>query len=167
MLLFIIACLAIIFFIQTNSHYLSWLTSPLSMYLGFAFIVFSALAVFIKRIKFALSYDTFAVGSLLIWFSYWQKLFKPDAPMFYFFPLYFALLTSIIIFSLVKRDETIDQASLDGMRAFEKLIKYHPFVIAATVLMSITQHGHFLLFPTTMTLLIMSYAFGSYMSKYP
>ncbi len=164
--LFIICSLGISFLAQTDSSYLSWMVSPVILYAGFGFILCSAIAALSKRIHVSYAYDGFATGALLVWFSYWYPLFKKDAPMFYFFPLYFALLTAGVTLLFLRRDDWVDQESLKSMQHFSNKLRFHPGIIASTVLISLEIHNHFLIFPITMTLFIMRYTFTCYLAKY-
>lgn len=164
--LFIICSLNISFLVQIDSPYLSQIASPVNLYVGFGFIICSAIAALSKRIHFSYCYDGFATGALLVWFSYWHQLFKNDAPMFYFFPLYFALLTAGVTLLFLRRDDWVNQESLKGMQRFSKMLRFHPGIMAAAVLISLEIHSHFLLFPVAMTLFIMRYTFTCYLAKY-
>ena len=116
-----------------------------------------------KRIHVSYAYDGFATGALLVWFPYWYPLFKKDAPMFYFFPLYFVLLTAGVTLLFLRRDDWVDQESLKSMLHFSNKLRFHPGIIASTVLISLEIHNHFLIFPITMTLFIMRYTFTCYL----
>jgi len=129
-------------------------------------IICSVIAAITKRIHFSYSYDGFAAGALLTWFSYWHQLFKSEAPMFYFFPLYFALLTAGVTIMFLKRDDWVDQESLDAMQRFSSFLRFHPGIMAAAILISLEFHSHFLLFPVAMTLFIMRYTFTCYLTKH-
>ena len=142
------------------------MVSPVILYTGFGFILCSAIAALSKRIHVSYAYDGFATGALLVWFSYWYPLFKKDAPMFYFFPLYFALLTAGVTLLFLRRDDWVDQESLKSMQYFSNKLRFHPGIIASTVLISLEIHNHFLIFPITMTLFIMRYTFTRH-SAYP
>jgi hypothetical protein len=142
------------------------MTSPITLYLGLGFIVCSAIAALSKRIHFSYSYDGFATGALLAWFSYWHQFFKDETPMFYFFPLYFSFLTALVTVIFLKRDDWVDQESLNALHRFSKFLRFHPIVIAALVLISLEMHNHFLLFPITITLFIVRYVFTSYLAEH-
>ncbi len=142
------------------------MASPITLYVGFGFILCSAIAALSKRIHFTYSYDGFATGALLAWFSYWYQLFKNDAPMFYFFPLYFALLTAGVTLFFLRQDDWIDQESLKVMQRLANMLSFHPGVFAAAVLLSLEAHSHFLLFPIMMTLFILRYTFICYLTKH-
>lgn len=164
--LFILCSLGIGFLVKTDSPYLSLLTSPVALYVGFGLILSSAIAALSKRFHFSYRYDGFATGALLAWFSYWHQFFKDETPMFYFFPLYFAFMTALVTVMFLRRDDWVDQESLTAMHRFSKFLRFHPIVIAALVLISLEIHSHFLLFPTTMTLFIMRYVFTSYLAEH-
>lgn len=164
--LFIICSLSISFLVQTGSPYLSQIALPVILYIGFGFIICSAIAAVSKRIHFSYTYDGFAIGALLVWFSYWYQLFKKDAPMFYFFPLYFALLAAGVTLLFLRKDDWVDQESLKSMLRFSKRLRFHPGIMAIAVLISLEVHSHFLLFPITMTLFIMRYTLTCYLAKH-
>ena len=163
---FIFCCLALAYLVQTQSEYLSLISSPISLYIGVSFVVVSAIAALSKRVYFAFVYDGFAIGVLLVWFSYWQQIFNPEAPMFYLFPLYFALVTAAVTLLFLRRDELLDEETLKAMPTFSGVLNLHPAIIATAVLVSIAIHNQFLLFPTTMTLFIMRFTFSCYLAKH-
>ncbi len=166
MLVFIFCSLSIGFLVKTDSPFLSLIISPVTLYLGFGFILCSAIATLSKRIHFSYAYDGFSTGALLVWFSYWHQFFKNETPMFYFFPLYFAFVTALVTVIFLKRDDWVDQESLTAMQHFSNFLRFHPITIAALVLISLEMHSHFLLFPTMMTLFIMRYVFTSYLAEH-
>ena len=166
MLLFIICSLSIGFLVKTDSPYSSLLNSPVALYVGLGFIICSAIAALSKRIHFSYCYDGFATGALLAWFSYWHQFFKDEIPMFYIFPLYFALITSLVTVIFLKQDDWIDQESLSAMHYISNFLRFHPVVISALVLISLEMYSHFLLFPITMTVFIMRYVFSSYLAEH-
>ncbi len=163
---FIICCLALSYLVQTQSEYLSLVSSPISLYVGISLIVASSIAAMSKRINFDFCYDGFAIGVLLMWFTYWQQIFNAEAPMFYLFPLYFALVTAAVTLLFLRRDELLDEDTLRAMPTFSGTLNLHPAIIATSVLISIAIPDQFLLFPTTMTLFIMRFTFSSYLDKH-
>jgi hypothetical protein len=163
---FIFCCLALGYLVQTKSEYLLLVSAPISLYTGICFIVASAIASQSNRIHFTFIYDGFAIGALLIWFTYWQQIFNAEAPMFYLFPLYFALVTAGVTLLFLRRDELLDEDTLKAMPTFSGVLNLHPAIIAAVVLISIAIPDQFLLFPTTMTLFIMRFTFSSYLAKH-
>ncbi len=163
---FIFCCLALGYLVQTQSEYLSLVSSPVSLYTGSGFVVASAIAAISKRIHFSFIYDGFAIGVLLMWFTYWQQIFNKEAPMFYLFPLYFALVTAAVTLLFLRRDELLDEDTLKALPTFSGILNLHPAIIATAVLVSIAIPDQFLLFPTTMTLFIMRFTFSSYLAKH-
>lgn len=163
---FILCCLLLSYFVQSHSEFIPWVSSPASLYVGCSLIFASTAAGLSKRVYFALGYDGFAIGALLVWFSYWQQLFNADAPMFYLFPLYFALITAGATLLFLRRDEWLDENTMKALPAFSGVLTLPPVIIAAAVLVSIAIHKQFLVFPILMTLFIMRFVFSSYLDKH-
>jgi hypothetical protein len=154
---FIVCSLALSFLVQNESPYMAWLTSPAALAIGLIAAVASLAGAVLKKMPSAVWYDLFAVGTLLTWFAYWHQQFSNEAPMFYFFPLYYALLTSVIALLFVNRAERFDYESVEQLRYWEKQARFDTPAVVAFVLVSIVITRHYLLYPIAMTLYVMRY----------
>ncbi|MDO9142446.1 MAG: hypothetical protein Q7U38_19170, partial [Methylobacter sp.] len=73
---------------------------------------------------------------------------------FFFFPLYYAMLTSIVTLTLINKSEYFDQESVMHLRYLEKNIRFNIFTVVALVLLSLLITRHYALYPIAMTLFI-------------
>lgn len=159
--IFIAINLIISLLIQTSSPYLKLLTSPLFLNIGIACVAVSIFAALIKKISFKIWYDLFAVGALLIWFADWHILFQDDAPMFYFFPLYFCFLTAFVSIFFINQREYIDEDTLYYMKYLASMGRFHTGFLMFGILVSLQLKNHFLIYPIIMTLFIIKYTLTS------
>jgi hypothetical protein len=106
-------------------------------------------------------YDIFSSSTLIVWFAYWKPLFKDDSPVFFFYPLYFALMTAFVSLFFIGQRHKIDDESFRLMLSLSKKNISQPWVVMLCVLGSLELQQHFMLYPTLMTLLIMRFALAS------
>ena len=156
--LFIVISLALCFMVQTASSLQDLLVSPLAIYIGLAVAVLSILGIFFKKWSDILWYDFYSASTLVVWFAYWKPLFKDDSPVFFFYPLYFALMTAFVSLFFISQRHKIDDESFRLMVSLSKKTIIQPWLVMLCVLGSLELQQHFMLYPTLMTLLIMRFA---------
>lgn len=154
---FIVCSLLLSFLVQYESPYLDLLTSPAVLALGLIATAASIIGALLKKMPAVVWYDMFAVGTLLTWFAYWHQVFNDDAPMFYFFPLYYTLLTSVIALLFINRAERFDAESVQQLRFADKHTRLDTRAIVAFVLLSLVITRHYMLYPIAMTLFVVRY----------
>ena len=159
--LFIALSLALCFMVQTASALQSLLVSPLLIYIGLAVAVLSILGIFLKKWPDVVWYDLFSASTLVVWFAYWKPLFKDESPVFFFYPLYFALMTAFVSLFFIGQRDKIDDESFRLMLSLSKKNIIQPWVVMLCVLGSLELQQHFMLYPTLMTLLILRFALAS------
>lgn len=157
MLLFIALSLALCFIEQTASSLQNILILPLWIYIGIALDVISILGIIFKKFPIRIWYDIFAAGTLLVWFAYWKPLFNDDSPIFFFYPLYFAFLSAFVGLFFIGRWDKTDKETLGYMQSIDRQSIIQPWVIMLCVLASLALQTHFLLYPVTMTLLMLRF----------
>ncbi|MFU8789529.1 MAG: hypothetical protein ACNA7G_10895 [Methylobacter sp.] len=151
---FILCSLSLAALVQNPGSFLQWLATPAALAIGLIITLASLLAGYFKKVPTVSWHDGFSTGCLLIWYAYWQPQFNPDAPMFFFFPLYFALLTSIVTLTLINKSEYFDQESIMHLRYLQKNIRFNIYVVIGFVLISLLITRHYALYPIAMTLFI-------------
>jgi hypothetical protein len=156
--LFIVLSLALCFIVQTASSLQSVLVTPLIIYISLAVAVISIVGSLFKKLLANIWYDIFSSSSLLVWFAYWKPLFKDDSPIFFFYPVYFALMTVFVSLFFIGQRHKIDNESFRLMQFLSKKSIIQPWVVMLCVLGSLELQQHFLLYPVMMTLLIMRFA---------
>ena len=159
--LFIALSLALCFMVQTGSSLQNVLVSPLLIYIGLAVAIISIFGSLFKKLRALIWYDIFSGSTLMVWFAYWKPLFKDDSPVFFFYPLYFALMTAFVSLFLIGQRHKIDDESFRLMLSLSKKNIIQPWVLMLCVLGSLELQQHFMLYPTLMTLLIMRFALAS------
>jgi len=161
--LFIVLSLSLCFMVQTASSLQSALVTPLFIYIGLAIAIISTFGSLLKKLSTLIWYDIFSSSTLLVWFAYWKPLFKDDSPIFFFYPLYFALMTAFVSLFYIGQRDKIDDESFRLMLLLSKKTILQPWIVMLCVLGTLELQQHFMLYPIMMTLLVMRFAFSSCM----
>lgn len=156
--LFIAFSLALCFMVQNASPLQSILESPLLLYICLGVALISIFGSMFKIMSGIVWYDIFSSSALLVWFAYWKPLFKDDSPIFFFYPLYFALFMAFVSLFFIGQRHKIDDESYRIMQSRSKKSIIKPWVIMVCVLASLELQQQFMLYPVMMTLLIMRFA---------
>lgn len=159
--IFVILCLVLALVVQTESAVQTLLVSPVTVYLGVAVALIVIVGSFFKRLPEMLSYDVFASSLLFTWFAYWKPLFVKDSPIFFFFPVYFALIVAFVSLFFIGQRHKIDNDSLKRMQAIVDSGVIDPWIIMTGTLVTLYFENRFIQFPTFMTLLVMRYTLSS------
>lgn len=152
---FILCSMSLAVLVQNHSEFLKLLATPVALGIGLTIMAASLLAGYLKKVPTVIWHDGFATSCLLVWYAYWEPQFSSDAPMFFFFPLYFALLTSIVTLTLINKSEYFDLESIVHLRYLEKNTRFNIGVLVAFVLISLLITRHYALYPIAMTFFIM------------
>jgi hypothetical protein len=158
MLIFVAFCLILAILVQTGSPVQAVLVSPFFIYGGLTVAIAIIIGNFFKRLPEKISYDLFACSALFVWFAYWKPLFVAESPIFFFFPVYFALIVAFADLFFIGQRHKIDQDSLQRMQAIVNSSVIQPWFMMACVLVTLYFENRFIQFPTFMTLLTMRYA---------
>jgi hypothetical protein len=163
MLVFISLSLALCYISQTPNSLSDILTSPFSIYGGLTLALASIIGVFLKKLPDKIGYDAFSSSTLLTWFAYWKPMpfFSADSPIFFYFPLYFALMSAFMTLFLSNRSHKIDKESLHYMQYLDKERLMPAWSVMLCVLASLEATQHYQLYPVLMTLLMVRFAFSS------
>ena len=156
--IFVLLCLIIALMVQTGSELQYFLVSPITIYIGLSIAIATIIANFFKKIPENISYDAFSSGILLAWFAYWKPLFVKDSPIFFFFPVYFALLAAFVALFFIGQRHRIDKESLKQMQSIADSGIVDPWFVMIFVLITLYFENHFLQYPVMMTLLTFRYA---------
>ncbi|MFA5982890.1 MAG: hypothetical protein WC782_02640 [Methylococcaceae bacterium] len=159
--IFICLCLGISFLVETQNPQLNLLVSPIVIYVGLGVAIISLFGLLTRLLSETICIDGFASSSLLVWFAYWKPEFNEDAPIFFFFPLYFALITAFVSFVLVNQSQHMDEKSLQQMQKLVHRQRLKPWLIMLGILVSLYFEDHYLIYPTLVTLLIMRFALSN------
>jgi hypothetical protein len=151
---FILCSFSLAVLVQNQNQFLQLLNTPVALGIGLTLMAVSLLLGYLKKVPTVIWHDGFATSCLLVWYAYWEPQFNDDAPMFFFFPLYFALLTSIVTLTLINKSEYFDRESVEHLRYLEKTSRFNIGVIVAFVLISLLITRHYALYPIAMTFFI-------------
>ncbi len=151
---FIFCSLSLAALVQSHNDFLKLLATPVALGIGLTIMAASLLLGYLKKVPAVIWHDGFASSCLLLWYGYWVPQFNEDAPMFFFFPLYYALLMSIVTLTLINKSEYFDYESIVQLRYLEKNTRLHIGVLVGLVLMSLLITRHYMLYPVTMTIFI-------------
>jgi len=163
MFIFISLSLALCFLVQTGSPLLKLLDAPVFIYAALAIAVACIVRMIFKKGAAKIWLDVFAGSVLIAWFAYWRSLFNEDSPIFFFFPLYFVFMAAFIELFFAGQQHKMDAATLRQMQMLAKRNVVQPWMIMLGVLASLALQQHYLLYPVTMTLLLIRFALFSYL----
>ena len=163
MLVFISLCLMLCYLVDSPSPLPAILTSEYLVYTGLVFSLAIIVAMFFKKLPDRIGYDAFSSSTLLLWFAYWKPMpfFTADSPVFFYFPLYFALISAFITLFLSNQGHRIDKQSLEHMRRVDQERVMPAWSSMLCVLWSVDVTEHYQLYPVLMTLLMLRFAFSS------
>jgi len=163
MLVFISLSLVLCYLAQTPSPLSQILISPYIIVGGLVLALVSSAGMLFKKLPDRIGYESFSCSTLLLWFAYWKPmpLFNGDSPIFFFFPLYFALMSAFLTLFLSNQGHKIDKESLTLMRRLDKERIMPAWSLMLCVLASLPVTEHYQLFPVMMTLLMLRFAFAN------
>lgn len=159
------ACLGLL--LKNDSSSTTLFLSSYFLYAGEFLVIINFIATWIKTIKvpFTLRYDLFAVGSILICFSYWPPFFREGSPLFYVLPLYFAFIAAFSTLTIGNKENSLEQDEENQLHRLPNFVISNPIIIMACVITSLALPQHFMLFPIAMTLLIARFSLASYLKN--
>ena len=151
---FILCSFSLAVLVQNQSEFLRLLSTPVALGVGLTAMAVSLLAGYLKKAPTIIWHDGFATSALLVWYAYWAPQFDDDAPMFFFFPLYYSLLTSIVTVALINKSQDFDLESIRHLRYLDKNSRFNIGMIIALVLVSLVIIRHYALYPIAMTFFV-------------
>ena len=160
MFLFILLNLCMAFVLKDGSTLAVVFSSTYAFTLGACLLLFNLLDSCLKYkvLAYKFRYDLFAVGALLVWFSYWPAFFRQGSPVFDLYPLYFSLITALFSLSFIRKREHIDKDALLWLQWLSDSGRFNPVIVMLLVIVSLAVPQQFMLFPIAMSLLIMRFA---------
>jgi hypothetical protein len=154
--LFIIVNLSLSFIQLAADNYLLLATRNITIYAGLAIAGAGLLLALMTSTQNKFWHDLFASGIVVTWFADWHDQFPIDAPMFFYFPLYFSFLIVFVNFFFINHREHIDEKSMHVIQLMSKMNGLVLSIITL-VLISLTLKSHFLLFPIAITFFILHF----------
>jgi len=159
MYVFILLNLCIALFLKDINALRMFFLSDYALYIGGSMMIINFITTLtpIKKIAYKVRYDLFAVGALLVWIAYWPPFFREGSPIFYLYPLYFALITALFSLVFINKRERIDADALEWLEWLSDSGRFNPLIIMFSVSVSLFLPNQFILFPLTISLLVMRY----------
>lgn len=157
------------FFVLTNHPLKNYLSGSWALEIGMGCLALSAIFYWLPRLHYGWSYDLFCTATLLIWFSSWQEIFRPGAPVFQSYPFYFVVFTLLVTYTLV-RNRDLNQAEGVNARLLRLILGFpllHPLIFFALVLWGLFQPEDYLFYPAAMGLLIIRYGLSECLYNQP
>ena len=154
MIVFILSCLVLAALVQSHNQFLPLLATPEALGVGLALLVVSLLLGYLKKLPSLYWHDGFATAALIVWYAYWKPEFNDDAPMFFFFPVYFALLSGLVTLSLINKSQYFDVESVQNLRYLDKMLRIDMSGAVIFVLIGLGITRHYALYPMAMTFFI-------------
>jgi hypothetical protein len=158
---FILLCLVLGILVKIQSPYQEWFKTVEMYYLGIACILIAISAWLMKKTTLIAPFDWFAVGAFLIWFYRWHQFYRDDAPMFYLFPLFFAIITAVVTLYYINQRDHFDQEAIEYLQYFSNLTALNTGFIAMCVILSLFLTDHFMLYPVAMVVYILRFVLSS------
>jgi hypothetical protein len=151
MIIFILACIALATLVQLQSPLLEWLTLSPALEINLCLLALSLLLGYFKKLPSISWHDGFATATLLVWYGDWRPLFDDYAPMFFFYPLYFALFSGILTLLLINKSADFDAESVIQLRYMDKMIRFNMPAAIVFVLIAVLISRHYALYAMAMT----------------
>lgn len=161
MFVFILLSLAISYVVNAKISLTLLLASDLPIYLGIGCMIAALLLAWFKKVSCHIWYDLYASGSLLVWLPYWHPDFREGSPVFFFLPLYFAMICAFFFLAFVRKRDQIDDDTIEYLQWLSDSGRFNPYIIAAFVALGLFLKQHFLIYPVAVTLFVMRYALAS------
>ena len=148
---------------ESNSLFQKILINDAFLYIGLGLAILAIAGNFFNRIPEMVCYDLFSSGAIIAWFALWKPLFIEESPIFFFFPVYFALLSAVASLIFMSRRHKIGAYDLKLMRTIEESGAVASWMLMLIVLITLYFENHFLQYPVWMTLLIIRYIMAGFL----
>lgn len=163
---FILLCLGLGILVKLQSPYQEFFKTIEMFYFGIACMCLAIIVWLLKKTSRINPFDWFAMGTLLCWFYRWHQFYRDDAPMFYLFPLFFAIVTALVTVFLVDQRENFDYETIEYFQYFSDSVKLNTGGVVACVILSLFLNNHFILYPVAMIVYILRFVFSTCLQDY-
>ncbi|MCI0667146.1 MAG: hypothetical protein L0Y43_03730 [Methylococcaceae bacterium] len=158
--LFTIACLGLILMVWRKAPAIEYFNAPWMLYSGLGCIAISLMTASFRRDSIPLSYDLFCVGSLCIWFVLWRAVYRIDAPVFAWYPIFFVLLILLLNRQVIYKRDLMDPVQLKMIRLMVGSRIFHPMLLTTGVLLSVYFSEYYIFYPIVLSLVFVRCSFG-------
>lgn len=157
MISFILCNILLTVLVKTQSELLPYLNTPIGIGIGVFAIIVSLLIGYFKKAPTLIWHDAFCCATLFTWYAYWRPFFDGEAPMFYLFPVYFALMTGFVTFALINNSKNFDVDSIVNLRYMKKVTRIDINTTIVFVVVSLLIPEHYALYTMAMTFFLIQH----------
>lgn len=161
MIIFILVSLALGFWEQTLFS-IHETVRVVVVSVGLVISMACMIGVFRKASAIKLLQDIFLSSVLLAWYAYWRQQFNEDSPMFFFFPLYFVFIATLIEFILNGQSGQVDAVTLRHLQTVMSFWWMQSWFVMLLIFCSIFLIHQYLLFPVLVTLFMIHRLLGTF-----
>lgn len=158
--LFTVACLGLVVLVWQKVPFLEYFETPRTLFAGLGCTAVSLLVAAFCRTSFPLSYDLFCVGSFCVWFVHWREVYRIDAPVFAWYPIFFLLLIAVLNRQVIYKAHLLDHVQLEMIRLIYAFKLFHPVILTIGVLLSVYFSNYYLFYPIVVSLVLIRCSFG-------
>ncbi|MGH8556884.1 MAG: hypothetical protein ACRESZ_05370 [Methylococcales bacterium] len=158
--LFTIACLGLIFMIWQQATYLEYFNAPWVLVAGLCCTGFSALIALFGGKSFHLAYDLFCLGIFCIWFVHWREVYRIDAPVFAWYPIFFVFLIVLLNRQVIHQSHRLDPLQVRMVRLIQSFKLFHPLPLITGVLVGVYFSKYYIFYPVILSFVLIRCAFG-------
>lgn len=128
------------------------------MPVGLAFIGISGVMALTIGYRYRLAYDFFLVGAVVVWWVYWHEVYQPGAPLFKFYPAYFAILSLLLTGWVINPRRRFANDQIQLMRLIGEYFLFRPELLVALTLVSLYLPEQYVLYPVMVSFVYIRYA---------
>ncbi|MCI0655206.1 MAG: hypothetical protein L0Y39_12115 [Methylococcaceae bacterium] len=158
--LFTIACLVLIFLVWRQTVYLEYFNAPWVLVAGLCCTGFGALIALFSGKSFQLAYDLFCLGIFCIWFVHWREVYRIDAPVFAWYPIYFVSLIVVLNRQVIHQWHRLDALQMQMVRLIQSLKLFQPWLLITGVPLSVYFSEYYIFYPIVVSLVLIRCCFG-------
>jgi hypothetical protein len=158
--LFTIACLGMILMVWRMAPYLEYFNGSRVLVAGLGCMAASLIIASFAKHSFPLSCDLFCVGSFCIWFVHWREIYRIDAPVFAWYPIFFVLLIILLNRQVIYKWHLMDPIQIETVRLIVALKIFHPLILTVAVLLSVYFSEYYMYYPIVLSLVLIRCSFG-------
>jgi hypothetical protein len=148
---FMLANVLLAILVISKSPFLNLLANPFALVFGILVMSASLFLGYRKKISTLNWHDGFTTGSLLTWYAYWQPQFPPEAPMFFAYPVYYALFTAFLTLNLINKCQYFDLESVKNLRYLDSKLMLGMDAGVIFIFIGLIITRHYALYPMAMT----------------
>lgn len=155
-----IACLGLIFMIWRQPSHLQYFNATRILITGVCCTLISACIAIFNRKSFPLSYDLFCLGTFCIWFVHWREVYRIDAPVFAWYPIFFVGLIVVLDRQVIQPWRRLDPLQMRTVGLIQSFWAFNPNLLSAGLLLSVYFSEYYIFYPIAVALVLIRCSFG-------